>query len=154
MECALRIVREDCRVQAIDALICELDSLIFIVGWDDADDRSEDLLSCDRRGVLDITEHGGLDVEAPLQMARATATCDERSALRQALGDISLDAVALPRHPERSHVGLGIEGIADSDLLECRAKRLDERIMTRACHDHARQGRADLPRENGCCSRQ
>jgi hypothetical protein len=78
--------------------------------------RPEDLLLRDHRGVVDVAEHGRLDVPAPVQVLRAAAAGGQGEAVGDALGDVALDPVALPAGHQRAHLRLRVERVAHPDL--------------------------------------
>src|SRR5262249_42872691 len=105
----------------------------------DAEHRTEDLLTRDSRAIVDVPKHGGLDEVAAIEMRRATTTGREASALLAPRGDVRLHAIALPRHRQRSHLGRCIERVPDSDLAESAGECIDEGVVSTLAHDQARQ---------------
>ena len=73
------------------------DGLLLVIGGDDAQHRAEDLLPGDGRGVVDVGEHGRLDVVAAFEVLGTPAAGDQLGALVHALSDEALDPVALAR---------------------------------------------------------
>ncbi len=141
------VVGEDGGVQPVDRVVGELDGVVLVVGGDHAEHGPEDLLLRDRRVVVDVGEHGGLDVVAALEVRGAAAAGDQRGALVDALGDVALDTVALAAHGERAHLGLRVEGVADPDLRERAGQRLDELVVAGPADDEPGQRRAHLAAE-------
>ena len=71
-----------------------------------------------------------------------------------ALGDVALDAIALPFGDQRSHLRLRVEGVADPHLGEGSGERLDQLVVTVLADDDPRQRRADLPGQEALGARQ
>ncbi len=122
--------------------------MLFVVGRDDAQDRSEDLFLGDGRGVVDVAEDGRLDIPAAFEVLRPAAACGEGGALGNSLGDVALDPVPHAAHGKGAHLGLGVEGVADPDLGEGVGQRLDELVVAAAGDHDPGQRRADLPGQN------
>ena len=117
----------------------------FVVGGDHAQHRTEDLLLGDGRRVVDVAEHRRLDEPAAVEVLRAPAAGRERRTVVDALGDVTLDAVALTLHGERTHLRLLVELVADAHLGEVLGQRLDHLVVTLAGDDDAGERRAHLP---------
>ena len=122
-----------------------LTASLLVVGRDDAEHRSEDLLLGDGRRVVDVAEHGRLDEPPALEVLRTSATRGERRAFVDPLGDVALHAVPLPAHGERPHLGLLVERVADAHLGEVLGQRLDHLVVPLTGDDDPRERRAHLP---------
>ena len=103
--------------------------------------------------VVDVAEHGRLDVPAALEVLGAPATGGERRALVDPLGDVALDAVALTFRRERTHLRRRLERVADLHLGEGAGQHVDELVVTGSRHHDPGQRGADLTREEAFGSR-
>src|SRR3546814_7984706 len=67
----LGIVGEHRCIQTEYRIIGDIQSLLFAISGNNADDRAKYFLSSDRHTVIDIGENSGFDEESPVQMGRA-----------------------------------------------------------------------------------
>src|SRR3546814_12219934 len=68
---ALGIVGEHRCIQTEYRIIGDIQSLLFAISGNNADDRAKYFLSSDRHTVIDIGENRGFDEEFPVQMGSA-----------------------------------------------------------------------------------
>src|SRR5205807_134844 len=95
----------------------------------------EDLLLGDFHRVVDLREHGRA-VKRALAVPELAAD-DYFSAFLQASLDEAVHAVAVRRRDERAHLRLGIERIADANLLGEVGEARDELVVERGLDEHA-----------------
>src|SRR3546814_4215170 len=98
---ALGIVGEHRCIQTEYRIICDIQSLLFAISGNNADDRAKYFLSSDRHTVIDIGENSGVDEESPVQMGRSPPARGQDRTFRPAFGDIALHPVARARPPQR-----------------------------------------------------
>src|ERR1700735_4711749 len=67
----VHVVGEDGRVEAVDRVVGDADGVLLVNGRDDGEHRPEDLLLRDRRGIVDVAEHSGLDEPTAIEVLRA-----------------------------------------------------------------------------------
>src|SRR6185437_2731269 len=96
-----------------DGVVGDPDGVVVAVVVDDGDDGTEDLLLGDPHAVVDVHEHGGLDVPAHREVGRAAAAHRHRGALGSPDGHVPLHPVALAGAGQRAYPGRRVEGVAD-----------------------------------------
>ncbi len=123
-----------------------LDQLVHVLEGDRGDDGTEDLLLRDAHVVLHAREHGRRDEEALRQRAfGGTATAGERlRAFLLADVEITGDALELLLGNERADLCIGIETVADLQLLAELGDAADELLVDRLLDEQTRAGAADL----------
>jgi hypothetical protein len=105
------VIGENRRVQSVHCVVGYGDGVPFVVGRDHAQHRTEDLFLRDRRGIVDVSEDGRLEVPpSPKVLWTATAS-DEFSTISQALPDVAFYSVALTAHGKRTHLRRLIERV-------------------------------------------
>ncbi len=125
-----------------------LDQLVRILERDRRDHRAEDLFLRDAHVVLHIGKHRRLHEialrERALGEAAAAGKC--RGALLLSDVEIAGDAVHLLLRHQRPDLGVGIEAVADLQLLAELGDAADEFVIDLLLDEQARAGAADLPR--------
>ena len=86
---------------------------------------------CDSRIRLDVGENRRLEVEADVQAGRTTAAGHQLRSVTQCAGDVRLDPVPLRRADQRTHLNLGIGGIAHLDRAGQRDEPIDDVVIQR-----------------------
>jgi hypothetical protein len=114
----LDVIGEYGRIQSKNGVIGEGESLVFVGDGDYREDRTENFLTADRGGVVNVAKHRRFHEESALKVARPAASSCEDSAFRFAACDQSLNALTLPVCSEWTHLDLRTEWIADRNLLE------------------------------------
>src|SRR5437763_6608454 len=90
------VVREHRRVEPVDRVVGDPHRVLLVLRRDHTEDRPEDLLTTDRRAVVDVAEDRRLHVVAAVEVLGASSPGGERRALGHACGDVALDAITLP----------------------------------------------------------
>src|SRR4051794_26057794 len=91
---ALRIGAEHAAAEAVGRAVGDAHRIRVVPIGDDGEHRTEDLLLRDRRLVVDVGEHGGLDEPTPVELRGPPAAGDE-AAFALAGRDEAFDAVAM-----------------------------------------------------------
>src|SRR5207244_1390370 len=131
-----RIARPHRGHQAIPDVVRNPDRILLVLERDHGDDRTEDLLLRHRHRVLDTREHGRR-IERAAPVADRT-TGNDLGALAAALLDESVHLVAMPRGDKRANLRVGIERVADLQLLGLAGEPRHEVVVDRPLHQYAR----------------
>ncbi|MNU75126.1 hypothetical protein D3C71_646470 [compost metagenome] len=134
---------DDARRQA------ELDAVgdgqgLFIAGHADGrGDGAKDLLGVDARVRQGVGDQGRLDVPAGLVERQPLAARDHAAAAVPGDVDVVVGDVALSLGHRRTHLGLGVERVADAKRRDLLGQQGDEAVVDAVLHDQAaRRGAA------------
>ncbi len=131
---ATQIVRPDARGETELGRVRDLDRIILGVERDDRQDRSEDLLLRDRRGSVDVSEHGRTDEERRgLARDRFSATRDHPCTRRLAVRDHAADALELGTIADGTHLCARFARIAQPNALRPFGDRVDDASYSDRC---------------------
>src|ERR1700721_1605977 len=97
-------------------------------------ERAEDLLLSDDGVVVDVAEHGRLDVPAAVEVLRAAAAGGQRRAVGDPLGDVALGPVPLPLRRQRPHLGGVTKRVTNPHLTKRGRQGLEHVVMTGPWH--------------------
>src|SRR6266540_4695386 len=128
--------------QPVPDVVRDADRVLLILERDHRHDRPKDLLLGDGHRALDRREHRRR-IEGTLAVAEPAAR-DDLGTLLTALLDEAVHLVAMLRGDERAHLRLGIERIADPQLLGLAGELRHEVVIDRPLDEHARTRLAAL----------
>jgi hypothetical protein len=93
--------------------------------------------------VVEIGEHRRLDEPAAIEPFRPRPARGH-SALLQPLGDVALNAVALPARDQRAYLRLGIKRVTNGQRSREIGYRVDDLVISAPRRQHAGAEPADL----------
>src|SRR5208282_4527046 len=115
--CGVDVARPHRGREAVDGVVADAHGLLRVLEGDGREHGPEDLLARDLHAVVDLVEHGRLDVIAARLGARALAAHLELGTLLLARLDVAEHALELGLVDDRPHARLGVERVAGLEAL-------------------------------------
>jgi hypothetical protein len=141
---AFGIGRPDGSAQAELGVVGDPDRLVVAVVGDDRQDRAEDLLLGDDRGVVDVGEDGRLNEPAVVDVG-SPAAGDEGGAVGDAAFDVGLDGGAVCGADHRADLGGRVECVAHDCPFGEGLVEVDDFGVAASGRQDAGAGEAGLP---------
>ncbi len=128
-------------------VVGDANGVIFVLIALNRDDRSEDLLLCDRHVGRHVDEDGGINEEAAVEACAARASGHRAAALLKPLRDVAQDAIELTRIEDRPDLGLAVPRISHPKASDDTGIGLDDLIQSGRRGQDARLRKTDLAGE-------
>ena len=142
--CTREALGEHARAQAEGRVVGHTDRFFLGLERDERHDRTEELLTSGGDGLVRAAEDCGGVVVAVVKPFGPLPAGVQRCALCDGFGDDAFDVVALGGRGERADLGVGVEGIADTDGFGAFDELGQELVVDALLHEDPGSGDAAL----------